>query len=75
MVAADMWENEHDRELAEYAVGVRWIATCDVADGLKEKGMFANQNSACRLSDDFTRERVLSHFKLATSAVAQAPNE
>jgi hypothetical protein len=75
MAAADMWENEHDRELAEYAVGVRWLATSEIADGLKEKGMFANQNSACRLSDDFTRDRVLSHFKLATPAATGAPTE
>ena len=35
----------------------------------KETGLFANQNGACRLSDDFTRERVLSNLNLAATTV------
>ncbi|WP_306304855.1 hypothetical protein [Piscicoccus intestinalis] len=30
-----------------------------------EKGMFANQNSACKLRQEFTLERLAQHFHVA----------
>lgn len=49
---------------AEYVVPVRWIAVVDQRDAYWEKGMFANQNSACKLRQLFTLERLAAHFDL-----------
>ena len=37
-----------DGEKAEYMVRVEWIKTVPVADAVKEKGFFGNQNSAAK---------------------------
>jgi len=50
---------------AEYVVPVRWIASLDQRHAYWEKGMFANQNSACRIRQQFTLERLVTHFNLA----------
>jgi hypothetical protein len=65
LAATDMWEREHDAELAEQAVPVTWLRTREIADAYWAKGMFANQNSACRLSHEFTRTRLLEIFAAA----------
>jgi len=62
--APNMDENANDMEKSEYLVRVEWIATLPVRDAYWEKGMFANQNSVCRLTHTFTRESLLQHFGL-----------
>ena len=47
---------------AEYVVPVRWLRTAPAEDAYWEKGMFANQNSACKLRQEFTLERLGRHF-------------
>lgn len=47
---------------AEWVLPVEWIDDRPAADAFRVKGMFANQNSACRLSDEFTLEQLRQHF-------------
>lgn len=48
----------------EYAVRVDWIKTLPREQAIKEKGLFANQNSACKLRNSFTLERLTERFGL-----------
>ena len=48
----------------EYAVRVEWIRTLPREQAVKEKGLFANQNSACKLRNSFTLERLTERFAL-----------
>lgn len=48
----------------EYVLPVRWTRTLGRDDCIWEKGMFANQNSACRLRNKFTLDRLAHHFDL-----------
>jgi Endonuclease NucS len=48
----------------EYAVRVDWIRTLPRDQAIKEKGLFANQNSACKLRNGFTLERLTERFDL-----------
>lgn len=47
---------------AEYIVPVRWVETSPIDKAYWEKGLFANQNSACKLRQEFTLDRVGRHF-------------
>jgi hypothetical protein len=51
-------------EKMEHAVRVEWLHTREKADAVWEKGMFANQNTACRLADLFTLETLVQQFGL-----------
>ncbi|WP_409179449.1 hypothetical protein F9C11_23150 [Amycolatopsis sp. VS8301801F10] len=51
-------------DTAEYVVPVEWVAVRDRTEGFWQSGMFANQHSACRLSNKFTIDRLTDHFKL-----------
>lgn len=53
-----------DPDKCEYVVPVEWIKTHQVSEAYWETGMFANQNSACRLRNQFTLERLVQHFGL-----------
>lgn len=55
-------------DLAEWVVPVRWITTVPADEAYWEKGMFANQNSACKLRQEFTLERLARHFDLDAEA-------
>lgn len=57
-------EQVQSDDVAEYVVPVRWIACRPKSDAYWEKGMFANQNSACKLRQEFTLERLAKHFGL-----------
>lgn len=46
----------------EWVVPVQWIHTVPQAEAYQEKGLFANQNSACKLRQEFTLERLTQHF-------------
>jgi hypothetical protein len=54
--------DETDDDLAEWVVTVDWAHTVDATQGVWKPGMFANQNSACRLSQSFTIEQVTTAF-------------
>jgi hypothetical protein len=62
--ARSMGENADDPEKAEYLVAVDWIRTVPVNQAVWEKGMFANQNSACRLRNRFTLDVLYDRFGL-----------
>ena len=46
----------------EWVVPVSWINTFPESDAYREKGLFANQNSACKLRQEFTLDRLAAHF-------------
>lgn len=48
----------------EYIVAVTWQETLPRDEAVWEKGMFANQHSACRLRNKFTIEELSRQFKL-----------
>lgn len=54
--------DEASDDAAEYIVPVEWQATKPRDDAFWKKGMFANQNSACRLSNQFTIDEVSRAF-------------
>lgn len=49
---------------AEYVVPVRWHIAVPKSEAFWVKGMFANQNSACKLRQEFTLDRLAGHFEL-----------
>jgi hypothetical protein len=52
-------------ETAEYVVPVEWEATVPVREAIWSTGMFANQNSACKLSKQFTIDTVVAALGVA----------
>lgn len=54
-----------DPDRSERVVAVKWIKTVPREEAIWEKGMFANQNTACALRSSFTRERVLEGLGLS----------
>lgn len=48
----------------EWVVPVAWIETVSEKDAYKEKGLFANQNSACKLRQEFTLDRLAERFNV-----------
>lgn len=48
--------------MAEWVVPVRWQTAVPREQAYWTKGMFANQNSACKLRQEFTLERLAEHF-------------
>ena len=63
-VAPGMADDADDPDLSEYVVRVTWLRTLTKEKAIWEKGMFANQNSACKLRNRFTLERLAYHFGL-----------
>ena len=58
-------KNDADNlETCEYLVAVEWIKTNKEEHAYWEKGLRANQNSAFKLRNKFTLEKLISHFKL-----------
>lgn len=53
---------QHPNEEPEVVVPIAWLKTVAPADAVWEKGMFANQNSACKLRNRFTLERLAAAF-------------
>src|SRR5207237_5728154 len=64
LVAPKMSENADDPDLCEYLVRVEWIKTVPRTEAYWEKGLFALQHTACRLTSSFTIERLSQHFGL-----------
>lgn len=52
-------------DTAEYVVPVDWSHTVPLESAYWREGMFANQNSACKLRNQFTIDEVARHFGLA----------
>jgi hypothetical protein len=63
--STDMGEFADDPERSERVVAVKWLKTVSRDQAIWEKGMFANQNTACALRSSFTRERVLEALGLS----------
>jgi hypothetical protein len=72
LAARRMDEFADDPERTEYVVGVDWVKTLPRNEAIWEKDMFANQNSACRLTHTFTREILLDRFHLADDEGARS---
>ena len=64
LTAPDMGRNKDDLELTDYVVGVDWIDTRPQSEAYRETGMQGNQNTAWKLRDRFTLDKLRSHFKL-----------
>lgn len=62
--ADHMDENVDDPDLREYIVGVDWIDTRPIADAYWESGLYANQNTATKLRNQFTLERLYEEFEV-----------
>ena len=56
-------DDESD-ELAEYLVPIEWTETRSSTRAFWKVGMFANQNSACKLRNQFTIEEITREFDL-----------
>jgi hypothetical protein len=63
--ASDMGHDAGDPDLCEHLVRVEWQKTVPPAAAVWEKGLFANQNSACRLRNKFTLDTLIQRFGLA----------
>ncbi|WP_246593973.1 hypothetical protein [Streptomyces auratus] len=59
--------DDSNSNLTEYVVPVRWIRTRDRDKGVKRPGMFANQNSACKLRNSATLEVLNQEFGLGAT--------
>jgi hypothetical protein len=53
-----------DPDKSEYMVRVEWVKTVQIEQAFWEKGMFASGNSACKLRNSFTIERLSELFEL-----------
>jgi hypothetical protein len=63
-LAANMGLGAEDPEQSEYLVRVNWVKTVPRDQAYWEAGMFANQNSATKLRQQFTLERLVERFEL-----------
>lgn len=55
-----------DKEYGEWIVPITWLKTLPKDKAVWEKGMFANQNSACKLRNSFTLETLHKAFKIGS---------
>lgn len=51
-----------DEDTAEYVVPVEWISTRPKELAVHKKGLFANQNTACKLRNRFTLNTLYTEF-------------
>lgn len=59
-----------DEETAEYVVPVAWLSTRPREQAIRKKGLFANQNSACKLRNRFTLDILYAEFGVDDSSLA-----
>jgi hypothetical protein len=64
LVAHNMGADADDSDRREYLVRIRWLKTHEKTQGFWEQGLFANQNTATKLRDAHTVERLERHFGL-----------
>jgi hypothetical protein len=66
LLAPKMGAYADDLDLSEYLVRVQWIKAVPRTGAYWEKGLFALQHTACRMTSSFTIERLSQHFGLDT---------
>lgn len=64
------WDMNHANGEPEWVLPVRWISTVPLEEAVWKKGMFANQNSACRLRNSFTLENLYAAFGVDDSTAS-----
>ncbi|MGX9687696.1 hypothetical protein ACTQ9L_11200 [Deinococcus wulumuqiensis] len=64
---AETMHDEQDDDQCEWVVGVKWLQTVPASQAYWEKGLFANQNSACKLRSTVTLEAMRRKFSKAFS--------
>ncbi|MBV10594.1 MAG: recombinase RecB [Rubinisphaera sp.] len=64
LIGKQLGNNSDNPDLSNYAVRVDWIKTLPRDQAYWEKGLFAQQNTACKLRSQFTIERLVKHFGL-----------
>jgi hypothetical protein len=64
LVASKMSENADNLDLCEYLVRVEWLKIFPKNSAYWEKGLFAIQHTACRMTSSFTIKRLSQHFGL-----------
>ena len=57
-------DRDDDQDQREWVVPVRWLRAVPRADAFWKPGFFANQNSACKLRNEYTITEVSGHFGL-----------
>lgn len=62
--APQMDKDIDNDERCEHVVPIEWIQTHPRDEAHWETGMFANQNTACKLRNKFTLDRLTKHFGL-----------
>jgi hypothetical protein len=70
--ATTMDHDRDDPDHGEQVVRVEWISTVPIAEAYHETGLFGNQNSACKLSDQATISKVAQRFSVPS--VEEAAN-
>jgi len=54
----------NDPEMAEWVLPVRWIHSLPREDAIRDSDLFANQNTAVRLTHGYTLRRLTDAFDL-----------
>lgn len=62
--APQMDKDIDNDEMCEHVVPIEWIKTLPREQAFRETGLFANQNTACKLRNKFTLDRLVKHFNL-----------
>lgn len=57
-------EGSDDPDNIEHFVPVKWIKTRTKEEAYREKGLFSNQNTVCKLRNRFTLDKLIEHFDL-----------
>jgi len=68
LVQPGMAGDADNEELTDYLVRIDWIKTLPREQAIREKGMFANQNTVVRLRDPFTLQRLTEVLGLDEAA-------
>ena len=64
LTATEVNHHLDDPEMCEWMVPVRWTKALPAEQAIWENGMFANQNTACKLRNQFTIDRLTERFGL-----------
>lgn len=65
LVGGYLHGGDEDDDVAEWAVAVEWLHAVPRDEAVWRQGMFANQNSATKLRNQFTIDQVVEAFGLA----------
>ena len=70
---ADTLHDLQDDKLCEWVVALHWLVTKPIGAAYSQKGLFANQNSACKLRNEFTLRALAEQFPEAFGNQIQQP--